>query len=212
MKNGVWLFNNGAVPGLFLDESKTDKPDSMPQKGAGKVASFLLQREPFLDGIYDVPPLRAWINMNPPPSGDEAKSIEWFNKVCGILILGGVTLMWRGTIYTTLKEPGALAKLLALEAELVDKLNWAPSDSVVLHVIALNEPAEETTVTWGTLLGLSSPNSQEENKDALPDLNTAPAPLPDVGASLKQLKSLLDEGLISQDEYTSKREAIISRV
>ena len=212
MKNGVWLFNNGVGPGLFLDENKTDKPDVMPQKGAGKVASFLLHKEPFLEGIYDVPPLRAWINMNPPPSGDEEKSIEWFNSVCKILILGGITLMWRGTIYTTLKEHGALAKLLALEAELVDKLKWAPSDSVALHVIAPDEPAEETTVTWGTLLGLPSPNSQEENEVALPGLNTAPAPLPDVGTSLKQLKSLLDEGLISQDEYTTRREAILARL
>jgi hypothetical protein len=153
--------------------------------------------------------VRQWISVHPmakvveTEQGDKDAEM-WWKKVACVMIENGWNLAWGGSIHTNNLDAKSLIKALnnVPQAAFEESgLNW-PEDAVVT---IKDMEGEECVMLWGVLLG------KEKYKETV-EATPVAADFLDPATRLQKLKSLLDQNLISEEEYSSKKAEILSQL
>ncbi len=215
LTDGVWLLSNGE--GLYLDESKSKNPDDLPYIALSSVLQNLIQRaaegeiEP---SVFNAEGIQDWLNTTPPPSGGGRAIQKWYEQLANFSIRRGLTLIWRAEIMTAVQEESELAKIIQNGAETVQRLEWSPDERVLVTYLHSRTESSVDSVPVGRLTGafpsteLEQETEENQPNSFLPQPN-APA---DVLSAMQQLKAMLDQGLITQDEFGAKKVEILARL
>lgn len=160
--------------------------------------------------ILDLEEIRTWITDNPlavyeVTYGDGRE--RWYKDLRNVVIRCGMILLWRGTIITSVPDIEAVKQHLRSAEAKVEKLEW-PSTSLIrieyTHKKTF-EPAE--LVLWGQLTGeIEEVVSADDEETVSEESATDPA------EALRTIKSLLDDGLITHEEFAIKRTEILNRI
>lgn len=204
LKDGIWLLKSG--DGYYLDETQVksaDQLEKLPYVGASKVIELLISQG--IQGnvpaeLFDFEGIRKWINENPPGSTDGK---QWAMQLMAQAVLHGLMFIWRGEITTTLRGAADISTFLSPSKSLTDRLGWPGYRLIAVNTMTKTGDSSSELISWGQLLG--------ENPEAYPPVEPAPASSNPADA-LKNLKSLLDEGLISEEEFNTKRREILARI
>jgi hypothetical protein len=167
------------------------------------LASFVKSVLPHEAGVRD------WIERNPPnKTGDAEKDAQeaemWWKKLCVVMIDNGWNVAWNGNIHTNNPDAKSLTKALKNVPQTVfenGQFNW-PEDTIVT---VKNLEDEQYKMRLGTLLG------KETNTESMEPTAVAPEAM-NPAIRLQKLKSLLDQNLISEVEYNSKKTEILSQL
>ncbi len=197
---GLWFSNTGQY--FVIDHKRFGYDAQAPLKAITCFIKVILP--------YDTA-VREWIRAHPVAKAVETEQGDkdaemWWKKVACVMIENGWNLAWGGQIHAKNLDAKSLIKALnnvpqaAFETS-GSGLNW-PEDAVVT---IKDMEGEECVMRWGVLLG------KEKYKETV-EATPVAADVLDPATRLQKLKSLLDQNLISEEEYSSKKAEILSQL
>jgi hypothetical protein len=200
LDGGMWFSNTGQY--YVIDDARYGRTYTAPLRA---LTGFIKAILPHNVAV------RQWISGNPVAKTVETEQGDkdaemWWKKVACVMIENGWNLAWGGSIHTKNLDAKSLIKALnnvpqaAFETS-ESEFNW-PEDAVVT---IKDMEGEECVMRWGVLLG------KEKYKETVEETPVA-ADVLDPATRLQKLKSLLDQNLISEEEYSSKKAEILSQL
>lgn len=161
-------------------------------------------QHPEIQDVIDIENIREWIKNYPAVSFSDHLA----NELRKLAIKCGMLLVWRGEITTSLADAESVGEQLRLVESQIKQLEW-PYESLI-HINYVSKKFYEATeiVTLGKLMGQIEEVVASEDKEVTDTVGSKSDPVND----LRLIKSLLDEGLITQEEFAEKRTEILTRI
>jgi hypothetical protein len=209
LANGLW-FSESSLFFLVKDDEFPVGNGNTPLLALAKVVKKII---PY------IPAVQEWIAENPAENEGE-DPVLWWKKLAVMMINNGWNLAWHGTIHTNLSSEDLSSAIQKLPQAVFEpgQLDW-PEDAIItinkigrvelqpnLGKIAVIEKPVEYALDWGALTG------KQATVEPTAELPAPEREVSEISARLKNLKSLLEDNLISEKDYELKKVEILSRL
>ena len=202
LPNGIWFSDEGMY--YFIDDNKLDNRATDPLCALSSFIKQVIQKN-----LFDCP-IKKWISYNrPQESGnveqDREAAEKWWKKLSVVMIDNGWNLAWHGVIFTNLPVNKLAKTIEKIPPEVFEtgKLDW-PEDATVM-IKPMDAEADEVEMCWGALFGKQI-NGEPAEQTLLA------SGISDPTTRLQRLKLLLEQSLISEEEYATKKAEILSQL
>ena len=210
VRDGVWFLRTGEA--VFIEETKFRDAGEAPFRILKRLLSSLLADTSAVDlpvEVFNASVVREWINANSPPDG-EARVMEWYAQLSDVCIRCGLSLLWRGKLTTSIPDLAQVCAAVQSCEETVSRLRWPAESLILVTTIADTAEPKSEHISLGLLTGERFLEAVELPPDGQSPAAQEPPKSP--ADALNVIKSLLDQGLISGDEFAAKRAEILSRI